>query len=1709
MNILPFHLLKGIQYLTQNELEKHIKKSKVISMNGWNKEINKDVGIFIDLSQLRWVNIGALVQLTLLIERAKKDDIQTYIALPLIKAKDGEVEASKLQLQNYRLKELSLKKNLIEMTSQDNKLVNDNSKNRQATQGAINKTDNEKDDLVKAIKSTKTKIKNIKFKIENIEEGRGKIDLLSVKRKKTNNFLKVLQFPEAVKCMHIDNGIDIKLTEQYVFISDQINEDSFYNSFESKNQLNQIDSSAIKYKVLFPLKWITQTETEFNKYFSQEMRELLVDSKKGIDLIDIASLENVIFTELLKNVKEHAGKDTSHALMAVGLLPTSILSTKKINNKKEIDIVYSNDLEKEYVDWINLHGIKHYIEIYFGDSGIGIINDEIKKAYKSVLNHPEAISDYKTLKWTFGKWSTRKIDDEIRGTKGLYRIKRIVDKYKGNFLIRTGNLYGGYERGGNNNSIWREVKNPYFQYGTTIQIKLCPHTEVAKLNFQLVDNNKVKPWKLLLYRDEAESKEESLKELSRWLNKEIVSLNDENTICILDIDFDMLNKVDKKLESIFVELSKNKAKDDGLIIYLPQDRGSDTLLGIIDSIQNTIICDNAELLEQEAQEKKHEEVYDPIIVIGKGANKGWFGGDKKIINILNEISTLDKCQPLDELNSYKILDINEQGSVKMYLESTVNLISQKKDGEIVLSFSNIKDAFRTEAEKFLLSCKDSQHVITPKLEIREDWCNVQEKLKKEYIEKFSIAMYMEASEKLYMLMQEDRMKQVLSNDISLSNVRFFIDHKQQLGLAEEFAKNAKNNNSIYSVFDNIDMKLPRRVQLFKKDELVVILTTIVSSAETIRDMIKQILRDEAQPLFVVTIANYYNDTVITWDKPTPIVALSWNDGYKKPETAICASPHGKDSMKYIKVNYGGYEDLSDGDIEKEVRLDKTIREHIINTDSLHYGHIGKFNKRHFAFYLNKETLLNTKRTAVNKKYKTKEAIFEQYYNGIKIWREDKKIDKFYLYYPKLNKDPEGIFDDCIAYIKNQFQDSIESIYSWDSDNPETITHANIVYIDFGSLTGSTIDTLFSSIKNTEHIHISLLFSQISDKKRNFYSNIESINVPRSSKTLFVEDEEGIEKNLATVNINYIYRLPLEHYNVSTCPICEHRNNLDKYNIGDPYIEKYYTKRKDILEIVERRKIKGKPIDFYGKEQDASHKLSSDFIMKLYELKLLIECATKYTKCRLRFYSYICSIYDNKEEEAKNINSDMYALLYYLSYELHWVRKEPLRFKKFKKPLSEIALYIATLDPVKAKKEWKLENDFAINVLVRHKYAAISVLRASNKNEFCQNIYKIFKNSILKDKQISNSLLQNIVLHISSLHINSYNESSIYFEKIHEELEKINNNYRLLPEQKALLFNIGNRNRNKSQKLLVKKENRGDIDTVKLIKSLLEEEFGTVEDPITHPPHSVDMQELDFTDLFKPSEDDFMEKKQDSIFYEYFHRRSLNLVERWERVSVYLGKLYPTIKSLSKEVLESEILKDLNDSVIENFTEHSEQFTHMLHHVHADVFKIINYRTSYKQHYDFFYDNFLKMEQKRNILIVPKVYTIFSKIPASIEDAFNEAFSKDDFLSIEFVEVLNHKVFYSTGKLSSQIRHIRNNISTHDRLTSGKNLTDVTVSFNMKEEDNYIICTIENDCSKKDLKPNSKGGLAKMKNEFERFGGDLTYSLSNEGNFIVTLKLLKY
>ncbi|WP_452225754.1 hypothetical protein [Lacinutrix cladophorae] len=1572
------HFFKGITYLDIINLEEKtdLKQDSLFATSDY----------FIDLSQLRFVELNAITKLTLFIETLLKiNDLNIFIALPTNKLSDKEA----------------------------------------------NSTDFDE---------------NLRSSILN-------------SRIKANNFIKTVGFINAIRRISEIYNKDIYITEDYSFET-EFNSKSFQSSFEEIFETKSIDYSSYKY--ILPLEWIDcSLGLQDFTLIEKRIDKILDDKDRGLEKVDVQGIKNVVFSELIKNVVEHS--KTQYALFTIGLISTTSL----FKNRKGKKI---NPIEKDYISWIKEDNIKFQVEIYFGDTGEGILIDDFETKYKLENNNID--SKEEQLKWAFQKWSTLKDSELRRGTKGLYRIQRIVNKYNGLFNIITSNHNGGYRKGGLVNSEWVYRKCKTNTVGTFVQIKLCPYIEAREFKFSLKENSTKKKWKTVNYNpkhnvDFLDSVKNDLK-------------TSDNLLLILNLNEFKESEVISFLEEKLPEFSF-EAHPCGLVIYLLSSLKNDTLQILTDSVNEHITKITGNDVFQEIVHKDFEEVYDPVLIIGKNNKAFWYGGNQELINILNEAYSTDlSTSEISNLKSYTTLELEIKTKIRLHLENESSLINVNKEGELLFNFSNIDDLFEKIVVEKTLNNKEKNIELkycSPKLEVVENWINYEELLKdNDY--GFALSLYLKLK-KLQNLL-------IVKQTEELNRTYLLLDHKQQLRLANSFASlYGIPKRNIKIITEDVNPNIPRRTKLFPEKNNVIVLTTVISSSETVRRLVKYIKRDSATPLIILTISNnrkYDINKLETWQEKTEIASIYTKNKKEIPKTQRDETYH---NLKYERINKNLILKSPDFKTEKksdfkniEIKLNEELRDYIISKKVLHYNHIGIFRNRHFTFYLDKIKLL-----------KLESFLWTKIKDSIEKWKETNSIDLFTLLIPRSLFSSDYIKNKFYAHLK-EFSSSIRFI----DENDSHINDPNVVYFDFGIISGKSINSIISKCAQVDNLFVCILFDQSKNGEFNLYDRISYFN----NENLIVEKQTKF-------SIKYLYKLPLGFFTSENCPICEHRRALDFYKINLDYMYSFSEDRQNKLQLKDSTELAqvDYPFDFYFQYDKPDHELSSILIVKMFEFKMLLDMSIKHTYYRIKLYNYVLDIFKNIETELSDCLSNLYAVLYYLSHEINWLQKEPLVFKDLRFLLAQISHKVAVIDINVLIKKFEQSNDSIttpFKLAVRYKYCAISLLRSTDKLKFCESISSIINSSLDDTQTLRNNLVQNTFYHTLSLYKNTYNKSDKYYNTISDELEIISKNKLTLKQQSIVkylevynnLFYLAS-----------------DLKVIKSLKKYYDEYYTT-----NHPYPDNSMTNMDLSQFVPLGIEDIRDNDKMSEYYPDLKLLTDDLTDNWFRVSTYIDtniKLHT--EQLSDNFKNSAFFKRMGfDDMIKNIFDGNyvlgitDDLSTIIKEINENPIIYVNRKTEYDQLHSKVYHNLISRESKFSKFISQFPTDIISNIKKKFENKFEK---------LKIISKLKSvKVFYPEHSLTEAFDFIIDNIKK--RKTEGLSFSDISIIIYISEINiqniSYIKMKIEYDSTEnKNNTPNETGGLSDIKEEMKNFGGSLKYpSITNgEGLFQLNFKFIKY
>ncbi|HBZ26454.1 MAG TPA: hypothetical protein DEO54_09530 [Rikenellaceae bacterium] len=1502
-------------------------------------------------------------------------------------------------------------------------------------------------------------------------------------RIKVNGFLKNVRLWSALKQSAHENNIQIYLTENFDFEA-EFNQENFESAFEEIVSLEANKQSGYEY--LYPLEWITVNETLLNyDKLEERFNKILENKERGLAIFDVQALKNVIFSELSKNVQEHTTfeKNDRKFLLSIGLVST--YSFKKI----QLD----GNIEKEFIEWSLKEGIPSLIEIYFGDTGGGFYNSTFIEACKK----DNVVSDEEQLMWSFNKWTSKKNNEERRGTKGLYRINRIVNNYNGIFHILTNNQNGGFRKGGFREPRWinRSVTPPF--NGSFIQIKLCPYSVVKEFKLRLVDNQRSDIWRTFsLSSDFPESA------LLQKIQVELKS--DRKILCIIDLDknreFCNSDKI-SLLQSLLLEISYN-SHPSGVVVFINSTLDKPSIDTVIDSINEfTKSKTHLEL----SDDRDNEIIYDPVIVIF-GDSTFWYGGNKNVVDILNEVYENNFNVKLAELKSYQNLPIAEQIKIRQGLENDNRLVHVNSKGEIELVFIDIETLFSNILQDRISATKvrSDIKVCTPKVYIADYWLNVKYIIKDNELG-FALVLYLKSLRHL-----DSQNKRQLF---------LLIDHKQHIELAY-YLLNLFNIDEKYlvNIENEIQINSFKRVKLIPEKSNVIILTSIVSSSETIRRLVKYVKRDNANPIVVLNLCNFrkYDISELeTWGSKTKIESV-----YQKYESNQPKIPRDKiyfeEKIKELSNFKGGVvqPNFKVSNRESKMLIDSKLIEHFKTSKSLNFNHIGIKNDRHFTFYIDKFKLLNSENLitkAINDK--------------IVDWIDSNKIDKYTIYVKNdLLYNGEGFLKDFLLemYSNLEIYDEVPIVeYSESLSGMLDPNLLNAFIIDFGLFSGHTVNQMLNNFKGLDNLFICILFDQSDSNEFEHYKRLISLK----NSLIF-------KSKPTNLTIDFLFKLPLKYFNRDNCPICNHIDALEDYKMSDDnkdYMFNFSEDRQRRLQI--KRKIdisrEDYPFDFYYEYPiRRNQELSSNVLTKMFSLKLSLEDALVNTNSRIDIFEYLFYIYSNIDEQISNPDSDLYALVFYLSNEVHWLQKEPLVFRDYRILLTHISAILATMKIDILIDIFKKNSTFKVSPLdsaTRYKYSAISLLRSSNKLEFCKKIGVIISSSNNQNRY-SNNLLQNCFYHTFSILKNKYNKSKIYFEELKKSYSLISN-IKEIPDinddgsygPKNTVERLSNIITSKLIEIDIEKLD--DIGIIKQLKIIYREKY----QHDSHPELEIALQNRSLKHL---SDDiglpDIAVNKEDSKYYDQLWMPLLDSNQYWHKVKTHiLENIIPYYKLLSENFKYSRTVK--NDFALHTTFEKLlkdgienpiARFGSIIAQLNSEPLKYLQLKEQYDKLHTLFYDFLIKKDSIFNSFI--------NQFPLDITDVLKQSLFLKRFEDSKITGQDIYKVFYPsirfTGDLNNILSSIKNRTSDEEKAyfeSNGrfKNIA-CKVDFSSQKEEKYIYLTISynNTDSSSHSHPNNEiGGLESIKQEVRKFGGDVLFEsiIDENGFFNIAYKFLRY
>lgn len=1224
-----------LRYLTPHEVEVRLSRmQQLLDTRGQWSEVVVKQGLFVDLSMVEWVDLGALVHLMILIESALRNSIHVKVALPLT-----ELQRSERELTEH-----------------------------EDRPGAA-------EEIVKKVE----------------------------RRSSALRFLEYMNFIQALQAEHL---------RRYRHLI------QFISNYDSSTQLRQrergkaidgqeggTEPSEHLYRYCFPLQWFSGTPTESLENMAWFLAEVVGQPKRGLESIDANSIANVILYELVDNVHQHAGEAGAkhQALVTAWARPLDY-------PPRPHDFL---EVERPFLEWVTKTNAP-VVEILIGDSGRGISNALAKKFKAARLRGAELPSQASNeaaniLLWAFDRWSSSRESDGLRGTRGLYRVDRVVRKYQGFITIRAYDQLAGWDHGGPAYDA-AVVHGGQLSVlpGTFIRLRI-PAFRESKPTWRATVRPATQPRFVRIETESIEKHgltEHGRTALRRALESGTAS-NPECVVATLDAALEHPKGIEPVLEAVIKQAVELRHPSTLILVGLPG--GWEAIEAAINSIneEHTVRSRNWEALKQD-----HFEIWDPVLVIGEHGEYGWAGVTRAHAAVLDALlkapdGTLRRNELRSLLSAPEILP-KERASVWRDFRNDPALFHHKQDGGLSIGFT-IDGVLDSVSTLLVTHIKEGEAGVlkgslfrTPSLLVVDKWLTI-DKILESTCGTDLVMLTLAARARAQSWWAKLGNSNVLVADESVNSQRL-----RQLRLhldPRRFRSEVMPGET--------GAPIPYGVNLMARGASALVYCDIILSGETVRRCLSQVLRDEAQPAAILCLfdARAQEGPIEMWGIEVPVVSVSKIDMLveRQDKPAVNMNPITREvesANRLIENSHKITDDLLDAIL--------------LSRNALHFTHVGRPIGRHFTFYLDVGKIMEDPAFAAALSATVDEWLHEQQRGQGRVVRE---LELWHASPVPKPPPPAKNFGDWIQTVRGDIRSRRtvrrESAYGrWNFvANPENrVKYPLVLIVDWGALTGTSIMQMIrlAAEAGAESILTCIFVSQLPPDDEAFLRSLKEIQITARQNQLTLPGlSKGSKPSTRTVDVavRFLASLPFGVYDHAECPVCQQLARLSHEEYPTELLGAFSRsqREKSLRARTREELVNSTPRDFHGRE------LLPDSILWSVRFRQRLSEASVSTTARLEVLHEVIEM-GSFESANPRVQRKVYDFIHFLSVESQWLRRAPLNFRLLRDQVADISLQVA-LD--------KDTSDF-------DRLNAIAVLRSSSKHTFARQIHTIFAASYASD-----------------------------------------------------------------------------------------------------------------------------------------------------------------------------------------------------------------------------------------------------------------------------------------------------------------------------------------------------------------------------------------
>jgi hypothetical protein len=911
------------------------------------------------------------------------------------------------------------------------------------------------------------------------------------------------------------------------------------------------------YRTIFPLRWIGDPSSDQGKQGltqigNYNLIDFLVSVLKlpgrGISTPDAQTLAHVFLFELAENVVSHA--DVPFGLLAVWARPPHKMEPETFEKVAAKDFLPS---EIEFYRGASSFPI---VEVIVGDSGRGIpavLGPEFARWSQSIPIIQHGNRNHQIMLWSLDKWSSSVDRGLDRGTRGLYRVHRVVEKWEGELTIRSERELVGIDCTVGSHGQFMERKGLGRFPGTVVHLKL-PVKPFAEAIVPVLSRPRAEIQFTVVGFDSATDEEVAInKTLQKVIDKSRrQSLFQQPLVIIVDLGFRSLNRHQlEKLLSRLIQL----AHPTSLVLANLGPPGWEALLETAHSLESVLLPTDS--TGPTASRQSPTTTQNALLVMEQGDRAKWIGHQDWLCSLLDKMLRTQELPKEAVLAELPPLQRNDQ-SLRDLAEQW-HIIEVLPGGAFRLRY-NLSDILDQLAKQMSL---DLSQLIAegkpPAVYSGHLFTTPSQRLVSKYICSDDLLQGDMRRRAIGLLALQ--VKHTLStNATGNSIISIVTDEGKARGLAdslrEHLGEAEVHPSSLYSKVGRVPVTIP-----IPSTHQVVIFTDLISGGSLVRNLLQQVIQSNLDPCLVACIVDAREDRekyISIDDMKVPVLSLVHID--LAPDQRASADPE----LPRIRINPVTLRPESERpQFHYEISPDQ-LDEMVITSNAMYFDHIKRSEWRHFTIFLDALRLLGQNEMGDDWTLsKSGKEILNAFTRVIDRWQAAYNVDQIdgILYPETVDEDQvwptaaqaiaqalgksRGLTEKQIQTIPRKqgserflFEDTMED--SWhriseevDSRTPDRNFDRKLVVLDWGCLTGKTAQEMLMAASDLGASHALLVFfvSQLPSREERSLSSVSQVMNSRTNKK-------------TEVMTQFITKCGTWSYTLKDCPYCEQLRFFD-------------------------------------------------------------------------------------------------------------------------------------------------------------------------------------------------------------------------------------------------------------------------------------------------------------------------------------------------------------------------------------------------------------------------------------------------------------------------------------------------------------------------------------------------------------------------------------